>query len=760
MDKKFENLLVYARAIDENFIQVKQFFCQSPVGEESEPEIITDYYVLTGNGGEAQEISVKIELKNSLAAEQLIVIEGFVVQSFAEINSYQDLKLFECLSYRTVLAPESLRQVGIYGNCIGCERWSSEQPNQYHFVLIVKNHKGQILEIEHSQIGFRQVQVEADKLIVNQQLITVNGIDLGESMAGLELADMLEELSYYKSLNINSVMVDGQATPTLFYELCGYLGLYVVDKIEINPPHKSDKMAQKEKINEETVARQLAEMVGRHRIYSALVMYLVCDHSGSAMDIFEIKKRVYPLDNSRKIDYMATTASLQKAIYLGDTKDYSTGLSEKFLHKQQVVSAEAAIKTAFQPFAIELVRIDKDTLYIDESGASVDVLEEKGEPIHYSEVRVTETMVLKMTNRHQFVNLNIYEWQFQLLEDGAVVQQGAIDSVDVQPGQTAEVLFAVEPFRRQRGALYHLNVFAINDSDFMRDSRGAYYSQEQLLLEQTGRRLIYDERETAPTVGERALRIDVVTGDYQMVISKKTGDLISYSYDGQPIMKQKMALTITKDGQVGKFRLVSISKNVQPHYASILVTRKHSFIKGVIETLYTFHGDGTIYVSNRFIKNEKNMKVVLDIHVGSCYDIALYFGRGEKDSYSNEASGTRMGIFEISAAEFSRRSHVHSGIEWYQLEDPYGKTIVIENCLTGDMEERIMDYEHTLKTDYRENSLCVASAYDSVADNTNLEVGYIDKPESLGDVDSIEDVNYADSKVEQVISCSFRIRIL
>lgn len=116
-------------------------------------------------------------------------------------------------------------------------KWTAETPNLYQFSLKLIDQEKNILEVIHSKIGFRKVEIMNAQLLINGKAITIKGVNRHEhdEVTGRVISEesMILDIKLMKQYNINAVRNSHYPNKARWYELCDEYGLYVIDEANI-----------------------------------------------------------------------------------------------------------------------------------------------------------------------------------------------------------------------------------------------------------------------------------------------------------------------------------------------------------------------------------------------------------------------------------------------------------------------------------------------------------------------------------------------
>lgn len=128
--------------------------------------------------------------------------------------------------------------------------WSAEEPHLYKFSIILKDneHKSQQVLIEKN-IGFRNIKIQNNQLLVNGKAIYIKGVDRHETdpFTGhvVSKESMEKDIRLMKQNNINAVRSSHYPNHPYWLNLCDKHGLYVIDEANIEShPLAIDKDTQ------------------------------------------------------------------------------------------------------------------------------------------------------------------------------------------------------------------------------------------------------------------------------------------------------------------------------------------------------------------------------------------------------------------------------------------------------------------------------------------------------------------------------------
>ena len=111
------------------------------------------------------------------------------------------------------------------------KKWTAETPYLYTLLAIVKDTKGNVVEVIPQKVGFRKVEIKGSQFLVNGQPVLIKGANRHEMDPDggylLTKERMIQDIKIMKRLNINAVRTCHYPDDPFWYDLCDEYGLYV-----------------------------------------------------------------------------------------------------------------------------------------------------------------------------------------------------------------------------------------------------------------------------------------------------------------------------------------------------------------------------------------------------------------------------------------------------------------------------------------------------------------------------------------------------
>lgn len=185
-------------------------------------------------------------------------------------------------------------------------QWTAETPHLYELHLALVDSTGQVVEQVRQRIGFRSVEVEAGKLLINGKPIRFRGVNRHEHdpRLGRVMTEqrMLQDLLLMKQANINAVRTSHYPNVSRWYELCDSIGIYVMDEADIEAHGLRGTLASAPDWAAAFLDRAV-RMAERDKNYPSVVMWSLGNESGYGPNFAAISAWLHDFDPTRPVHY-------------------------------------------------------------------------------------------------------------------------------------------------------------------------------------------------------------------------------------------------------------------------------------------------------------------------------------------------------------------------------------------------------------------------------------------------------------------------
>lgn len=379
--------------------------------------------------------------------------------------------------------------------------WSGEDPYLYKMVLKVYDASNHMIEVVPQNIGLREFKMDHGVMKLNGQRIVFRGVNRHEFAADKGRAitkdEMLFDIKYMKTHNINAVRTSHYPNQSLWYELCDRYGVYLIDETNLeshgswqklgtcepswnvpgNLPEwhdvvidRANTVLQRDKNhpsvliwscgNESYAGSNIVDMANHFRDNdpTRLVHYEGCVWNRDYCDSTDMESRMYArakeieeyLQTNPEKPYISCEYMHAMGNSLGGMKHY-TDLEDKYEQYQggfiwdyidQAVYYQNKYGKKVLGYGGDFKDRYTDYNFCGDGIVFADRKESpKGQEVKYlyQDVIIKPTdRGVSITNKMMFSNTSKYQFVYQLKEGNKVLQKELFEA-DVKPGETKEI---------------------------------------------------------------------------------------------------------------------------------------------------------------------------------------------------------------------------------------------------------------------------------------------------------------------------------
>ncbi len=250
-------------------------------------------------------LDIDVELQNHSAKDKELEI------IYKLVNSSN--KLIDTQSKTITIAKNSIEKTNLFRTIKNVRSWSAEHPNLYKVIITIKEN-GNIIESTSNDIGFRTVEIKKGLLHLNNQIITLKGVNTQEHNPEtghvISKEQILHDILLWKQNNINAVRLSHYPQPEIFYSLCDKYGIYVVDEANIESHgmyYGKYSLAKKENWKKAHVDR-MVRMVERDKNHPSIIIWSMGNEAGNGTNFYAGYKAIkqHDIKSKRPVQYERT----------------------------------------------------------------------------------------------------------------------------------------------------------------------------------------------------------------------------------------------------------------------------------------------------------------------------------------------------------------------------------------------------------------------------------------------------------------------
>ena len=653
------------------------------------------------------------------------------------------------------------------------KKWSAEFPNLYTLVLNLKDDAGKIVESRSNRVGFREVKIKDGELLVNGKSVLLYGVNRHDhsQTGGKMISDqeMLNDILLLKQFNFNAVRTSHYPNNSKWLELCDEYGIYLIDEANIETHGVGGWLSNDPQWHNAFVDRGV-RMVERDKNHPSVIFWSLGNESGYGPNHAAMGAWIKDYDDTRYIHYEGAQSMYGELDAPGvdmisrmyapiesmvawanhpvDTRpviwcEYAHAMGNSLGNFYKFWDAIRANKRMIGAFIWDWT--DQGILQTDDNGKKywayggdfgdkinsgnfcingVIAADQTAKPVIWEVKKIHQPVVMKaanlsrgdirITNWHHFTDLSIYDISWELAENGLVVQNGTIESLNTKPTETERVNIPYEKPTLKPGAEYYLKVIFKTSKDNSWSKKGHVVAWEQFKLPvKVAPAPLADISGFGNVNALENENSIIVKGDgFEVGVSKSDGFLTSYKLNGKEIISAPLApnfwrpptdndigngaqrrLGIWKEA--GKVRTLKSLKLVQISNKAVKISVETSLdkVNSGLSTSYTIYGNGEVLVNYDFASGgglPNIPRVGMQMQIDDDFDNLQWYGPGPHNTNWDRNLGSAVGVYNKSVKKDfyqyvrPQESNNHWNTRWAKLTNSSGDGIVIsaENPLS------------------------------------------------------------------------------
>ncbi|MDG1052788.1 MAG: glycoside hydrolase family 2 TIM barrel-domain containing protein, partial [Flavobacteriaceae bacterium] len=313
------------------------------------------------------------------------------------------------------------------------------------------------------------------------------------------------------------------------------------------------------------------------------------------------------------------------------------------------------------------------------------------------------TFSLKIENQYFFTNLNEFDFQYELLKDGKVINNGNFN-IDLNPQSSKIVEIPIRSFIKeinQENNDFHLNVYGyLRNGKNLIPSGHMIFKEQMEIKESTSSYSLSNSNKMLKVESSDDL-LKVYNDDINLVFDNSNGDLISYVVNGKEFIDKAPYLNFWRapiDNDYGnnlplrsKEWKIASNKRVLGNIdhelldKNIKVTVNYSLanLKSYYTTIFLINPEGELRISNDFnykgnLKDAEMPRFGMNFQIPKSYNNISWYGRGPHENYVDRMDSAFMGVYSSSVSDlgfdYSRpqENGYRTQTKWLELIDDSG----------------------------------------------------------------------------------------
>ncbi len=639
--------------------------------------------------------------------------------------------------------------------------WSAESPNLYSLVLTLRDAAGLAAETVGCKVGFRKVEIKNGLLLVNGAAVLLKGVNRHEhdEYTGhvISEASMVRDIQLMKQNNINTVRTCHYPNDPRWYELCDQYGLYVIDEANIESHGMGYKPERTLGNNPDWIAMhvdRVSRMVERDKNHPSVIIWSLGNEAGDGVCFTAAYNWVKSRDLSRPVHYERAELRSNTDIYCPmyeriehlleyASKPQSRPLIQcEYAHSMgnstgnlqdywDVIEAHPQLQGGCiwdwvdQGFARTTPDGRKYWAFGGEWGppsdanfccnglvcpdrsphAALQEVKKVYQSIKFEAVNLMDGEV-EIRNGYSFIPLSGFDFHYRLELDGRTIAEGALDPLDLAPGQSARVRIPLPILATLPHAGYFLTLEARTRAEQPLVPGGHIQAAGQFELP-LPRVAVEAVKAKGPALKlkENKQALDIQGVNFSARFDKSSGLLTSFSAAGRGLLHTAPVPNFWRpptdndfgnrmDSRCLPWRTASRERKllgfqtmpVKVKKAGIIAVRVDILYElpavGREKILYTVLGDGEIQVERHFTAAEEKLPEMprygMALAMPAGFERVRWFGRGPHENYSDRRGSAFVGLYESGVDDFvepyvsPQEMGYRTGTRWVAVTDAEG----------------------------------------------------------------------------------------
>ncbi len=294
--------------------------------------------------------------------------------------------------------------------------------------------------------------------------------------------------------------------------------------------------------------------------------------------------------------------------------------------------------------------------------------------IHCHPVDLAKRMI-EVKNWYDFTNLKGFaNGQWQLKADGKVIQSGRLPELDLAPHASMEIPIPLKSFTPKPGVEYFLELTFALAKNLPWAKAGHEIAWDEFKLPDTAPAIVASVQWPAPKVTEETSRIVVSGKEFEIVLDKTSGGLVSWRNHGIELIQSPLRPNFWRaeidndrgrkmDKSQGIWRTAVddarctrciVATNDGAPSVTIATTLLLPSVNATWQTACVIHGDGDVTVNASFHPDkEKLPKLVrlgMQMTMPPGFEQVTWLGLGPQESYSDRKD-YKMGVYSGTVSD-------------------------------------------------------------------------------------------------------------
>lgn len=610
--------------------------------------------------------------------------------------------------------------------------WSAETPNLYSVIVSMEDAQGNETEAMSSKFGFRKIEIKNKRVYINNEPVFFKGVnrhDIHPQFGkAVPIESMIQDIVLMKQHNVNTIRTSHYPNDPKMYAMFDYYGLYVMDEADLEN-HGNHSISATPSWGPAFNDR-IERVIHRDKNHSSVIFWSLGNEGGHGDNFVGMYNLAKKLDPTRPIHYEGKNEiadidshmypSLDRMIQFDQQKSDKPYFLCEYVHamgnavgnlpeywdyienKSQRTIGGCVWDWVDQ--GINMYGKPTDQYYYGgdfgdkpndgdfscnglttpDRRVTAKLLEVKKvyQYIKMKAIDLTEGKI-EVENRYDFINLNKFNLEWTLLENGIKKESGKILNLNLAPNAKTIVKL---PYQENLDPLkeYFLNiVFTLKESTDWAE-KGYEMASEQFAL--TPRTNVADVDYSnhsdikIETVGNKVS----ITGDnFKAVMNSDNSQMSELYYNGKSIIVPGKGLALNWYRSVNNDKYTNQSywpTKYEKAEFSYQLDKSEKFVtfatrinvtidndgRDILlpyDVTYTFFASGAIDVDAKFVKpaNEPIIRRIgLEMILPTDFENIEWYGHGPQENYSDRKAAAYVGQYQTTATDMESEHYIRT----------------------------------------------------------------------------------------------------
>ncbi len=194
--------------------------------------------------------------------------------------------------------------------------WSAEEPNLYTLYILLKNEKGELIEVVPEKVGFRRFELIHNIMCLNGKRIVFHGVNRHEFDChrgrSVTHEDMMWDIRFLKQNNFNAVRTSHYPNNKEWYRLCDEYGIYLIAENNMETHGTWQRITNNTRYTPipcdepqwlDAIIDRANNMVQSFKNHPSILIWSCGNESFGGKDIYQMSQFIKKTDPTRLVHY-------------------------------------------------------------------------------------------------------------------------------------------------------------------------------------------------------------------------------------------------------------------------------------------------------------------------------------------------------------------------------------------------------------------------------------------------------------------------